>query len=88
MDMVKYSCVLLGHSIICCISRMNELSWVFACSCMVLGKWKVTLGMHMVIHGCDLLGPAILKSALSQLKNTPMNWAEFLQAGSEGIIFS
>ena len=36
---------------------------------MVSGKLKVTLGMHMVKYGCDLLGPGTLKSALSQLKN-------------------
>ena len=69
---------------------MKELSWFFACSHMVLGKLKVkvTLGMHMVKYGCDLLGPGILKSALSQLKNKSINWADFLHAGSDGIIFS
>ena len=36
---------------------------------MVSGKLKVTLGMHMVKYGCDLLGPGTLKSALSQLTN-------------------
>ena len=66
---------------------MNELSWFFACSYMVSGKLKVTLGMHMVKYGCDLLGPVSLKSALSQLKNKSMNWADFLHAGSNGIIF-
>ena len=45
---------------------MNELSLFFACSYMVSGKLKVTLGMHMVKYGCDLLGPGTLKSALSQ----------------------
>ena len=30
------------------------------------GKLKVTMGMYMGKHGCDLLGPATLKSALSQ----------------------
>ena len=54
---------------------------------MVSGKLKVTLGMHMVKYGCDLLGPGTLKSALSQLKNKSMNWADFLLAGSDGIIF-
>ena len=29
-------------------------------------KLKVTLGMHMVQYGDDLLGPGTLKSALSQ----------------------
>ena len=30
-------------------------------------KLKVTItSMHMVNYGCDLLGPGILKSALSQ----------------------
>ena len=54
---------------------------------MVSGKLKVTSGMHMVRYGCDLLGPGTLKSALSQLKNKLMNWADFLHAGSDGIIF-
>ena len=54
---------------------------------MVSGKLKVTSGMHMVRYGCDLLGPGTLKSALSQLKNKLMNWADFLQAGSDVIIF-
>ena len=45
---------------------MNELSWFFACSCMVSGKLKVTLDMHMVKYGCDLLGPGTQKSAMSQ----------------------
>ena len=66
---------------------MNEFSWSLACSCMVLGKLKVTLAMHMVKYGWDLLGPGTLKSALSQLKNKLMNWADFLQAGSDVIIF-
>ena len=55
---------------------------------MVSGKLKVTLGVHMVKYGCDVLGPGNLKSALSQLKNKSMNWADFLHAGSDGIIFS
>ena len=67
---------------------MNELSWFFACSYMVSAKLKVTLGMHMVKYGCDVLGPGTLKSALSQLKNKSMNWADFLHAGIDGIIFS
>ena len=54
---------------------------------MVSGKLKVTLGMHMVKYGCDLLGPGTLKSALFQLKNKLMNWADFLHAGSDGNIF-
>ena len=66
---------------------MNELSCFFACSYMVSGKLKVTLGMHMVKYGCDLLGPGTLKSASSQLKNKLMNWADFLHAGSDVIIF-
>ena len=49
-------------------------------------KLKVTLGMH--IYGCDLLGPGTLKSALSQLKNKLVNWADFLHGGSDGMIFS
>ena len=42
----------------------------------------------MVKHGCDLLGPATLKSALSQnSKKKSMNWADFSHAGSDGTIF-
>ena len=67
---------------------MSKLSWFFACSYMVLGKLKVTLGMHMVKYGCDLLDPGTLKSASSQPKNKSMNIAHFLHAGSDGIIFS
>ena len=67
---------------------MNELSWFFACSCMVSGKLKLTLGMQMAKYDCDLLDPGPLKSALSQLKNQSMNWADFLHGGSDGIIFS
>ena len=67
---------------------MNELSWFFACSCMVLGKLKLTLGMQMAKYGYNLLDPGTLKSVLSQLKNKLMNWADFLHGGSEGIIFS
>ena len=55
---------------------------------MVSGKLKVTLGMHMVKYGYNLLGHGTLKSALSQLKNKSMNWADFLHAGSDGITFS
>ena len=54
---------------------------------MASGKLKVTFGMHMVRYGCGLLGPGALKSSLSQLKNKSMNWADFLHAGSDGIIF-
>ena len=54
---------------------------------MVSGKLKVTLSIHMVKYGCDVLGPETLKSALSQQKNKLMNWAEFLHAGSDVIIF-
>ena len=54
---------------------------------MVSGKLKVTLSIHMVKYDCDVLGPETLKSALSQLKNKLMNWAEFLHAGSDVIIF-
>ena len=55
---------------------------------MVSGKLKVTLGMHMVKYGCDLLSPGTLKSALSQLKNKSINWADILHPGNDGIIFS
>ena len=55
---------------------------------MMSGKLKVTFSMHMVKYGCDVLGPGTLKSALFQLKNKSTNWADFLHAGSDGIIFS
>ena len=33
-------------------------------------SYKITLGMHIVKYGCDLLGPlGTLKSAVPQLKN-------------------
>ena len=66
------------------------MNWAdfFAYSYMVSGKLKVTLGIHMVRYNCDLLGPAILRTALSQMKNKSMNWAGFLHTGSDGIIFS
>ena len=54
---------------------------------MAPGKLKVVLGMHMVRNGSDLWGTGTLKSALYQLKNKSMNWADFLHAGSDGIIF-
>ena len=41
--------------------------------------------MHMVKYGCDLLVPGTLKCAY--LKNKSMNWADFLHAGSDVIIF-
>ena len=63
---------------------MNELSWFFACSYMVSGKLKVTLGIHMVKYGCDLLGPETLKSVYVKKS---MNWADFLHAGDDVIIF-
>ena len=44
---------------------MNKLSWFFACSYIVLGKLKFTMGMHIVKYDCDLLGPGTLKYALS-----------------------
>ena len=65
---------------------MNKLSSFFACSYMVSGKLKVTLGMHMAKYGCDLLGHEILKSVLSQLKNKSMNWADFLHAGIDNVL--
>ena len=73
----------------CCIHLknewMNELKWFFAYSYMVPGRLKVTLGIHMVKYSCDLLA---LVLALSQLKNKLMNWADFLHAGSDGIILN
>ena len=74
--MVKYGSVLLGHRPLqSAVSQeeMNEISYFFACSYTVSGKLKVTLGMHMVKYGCDLLGPGTIKSALSQLRNKSMN---------------
>ena len=65
---------------------MNEFSWSFACSYMVSGKLNLTLGMHMAKYGCDFWGPGTLKSALSQLKNKSMNWADFFYAGRDVII--
>ena len=50
---------------------------------MVSEKLKVTLGIHMFKYG-----PGTLRSALSQLKNKLVNWADFLHAGSDEIIFS
>ena len=55
---------------------------------MVSGKQKVNLVVHMIKYGCDFLGPATLKSALSQLKKKKsMNRAGFLHAGSDVTIF-
>ena len=54
---------------------------------MPIGKLKITLNMHMVKYDCDLLSPGTLKSVLSQLKNKSMNWAYFLHARSDVIIF-
>ena len=91
MGMVKNGCVPLGHGALWPVVSqewMNELSWFFACSYMVSGKQKVTFGMYMVKYGCDFLGPGTLKSALSQIKNKSMNWADFLHAWSVEIIFS
>ena len=48
-----------------------------------LRKLKVTL----IVIGCVLLGHRTLKSAVPPLKNKLMNWADFLHAGSDGIIF-
>ena len=62
---------------------MNELSWFFAYSYMVSEKLKVTLGIHMFKYG-----PGTLRSALSQCKNKLENWADFLHAESDEIIFS
>ena len=41
----------------------------------------------MVKHGCLLLGHRTLKSAIPQSKNKLMNWADFLHAEIDGIIF-
>ena len=54
---------------------------------MVSRKLKVTLGMDMVKYGCDLLDSGTLKFASSQLKNKLMDWADFLHAGSDVIVF-
>ena len=50
-------------------------------------KAKSFFDMHMVKYDCEFLGPMTLKSALSQLKNKSMNWADYLHAGSDVIIF-
>ena len=65
----------------------SKMGWFFACSYMVSAKLKVTLVIHMVKYGCGLLGPRTLKSTLSQLKDKSMNWAAFLHAESDAIIF-
>ena len=49
-------------------------------------KAKVALGMHMVKHGSDILGPGTLKFALSPEKKS-MNWDDLLHAWSDVIIF-
>ena len=72
MVVVRNGCGHLGHKLV-------------ACSYMVSGKLKITLGMHMVKYGCDLLGPATLKS--TYLMNKSMNWADFLHAEGDVIIF-
>ena len=41
----------------------------------------------MVKYGCVLLGHRTLKSAILQPKNKLMNWADFLHAETDGIIF-
>ena len=64
---------------------MDELSGFFACLYIVSGKLKVTLAMHMVKYGCDVLGPGFLKSALSQEQLNELS--QFLRAGSDVIIF-
>ena len=46
-----------------------------------MNEWTEFWLVHKVKYGCDLLGH------LSQLKNKLMNWADFLHAGSGGIIF-
>ena len=49
---------------------------------MLSGKLKVTLGMHMIKYGRELLGPGTLKSAY--LKNKLINLAD---AGSDVIFW-
>ena len=44
------------------------------------------MGGHGQI-GCVLLGHRTLKSAIPQPKNKSMDWADFLHAESDGIIF-
>ena len=41
----------------------------------------------MVKYGCVLLDLKTLKSAIPQPKNKSMNWAEFLHAGSDGMVW-
>ena len=63
------------------------MSWFFACSYIVSRKLKVSLGMHVVKYGYDLLDPGTLKSALAIARIN--RWIEliFLHAGSDVVTF-
>ena len=43
--------------------------------------------MGMVKYGCVFSGHMTLKSAIPEPKNKSMNWADFVHAESDGIIF-
>ena len=58
---------------------------MLTCPYIVSEKPKVTLGL--VRYGRDFLGSGTLKPALSQLKEKPTNWADFLLAGRDVLIF-
>ena len=61
--------------------------WIELIFCMLISvrKLKVTMGMDMIKYGCDALGPGTLKS--TYLKSKLMNWANFLHAASDVIMF-
>ena len=83
MVMAKYGCGLLSHGTIIFQEWKKGLSWFFACSFIASGKkLKVTLGMHM---GQTCLRP--FRSWDSKICLKLMNWAAFLHAGSDAIIF-
>ena len=61
----------------------NEgMNWAYFLS---VRKAKSSAYMYRVKYDCDLLGPEILKSALSQDKL--MNWANILRGESDVITF-
>ena len=63
--------------------------WTELIFCMLIHgvrKAKSYFGYaHMAKYDCDLLCPDTLKSAY--FKNKSMNWADFLHAGGNVIIF-
>ena len=68
---------------------MDKSSWILACY-YIFKKAKSyfkNYWVDMVKYGCVLLGHRTLKSAIPQPENKLMNWADFLHAESDGIIF-